>query len=171
MPRWLKLIRGMIGTGLAFAVAGPAIVGAIGLGFWVFGDASLGGVAMVAARSAVVSFAIGVVSSGILALVARGKGFEKLSLKLFATIGAGVGLAAYTAMGLSGAFDAWSPSAAIGNFVLLTSIGAGAAAGTLWVARRSRVTLASSDEPLSVGEGAASTIHMSRDVERARHRE
>jgi len=138
MPRWLRLIRGMIGTGLAFAVGGAAIVGTIGLGFWMFGDASLFGVAGVAARSAVLSFGIGVVFSGALALLARGRSFEKLSVKAFAALGGAVGLAAWTAMGLNGAFSAWSLDTALVNLALLTGIGAGSAAATLLVARRAR---------------------------------
>ena len=63
MPRWLRLVRGMLGTGVAFAVGGPAIVATIGLGFWLFGNASLGGVAFTVARSSVVSFVIGSSSS------------------------------------------------------------------------------------------------------------
>ena len=171
MPRWQRLVRGMLGTGVAFAVAGPAIVATNGLGFWLFGGASLGGVAFTAARSSVVSFVIGVLFSGILALAARGRGFEKLSLKLFTALGGGVGFAAFMAMGLSGAFGAWSFNTGLLNFVLLTSIGAGAAGATLVVARRAMPAVDSGDERVSLGEGAASRVDMSRDPERVRHRE
>ena len=171
MPRWLRLVRGMIGTGVAFAVGGPAIVAIIGLGFWLFGNASLGSVAFTAARSSVVSFVIGVLFSGILALAARVRGFEKLSLKLFTLLGGGVGFAAFMAMGLSGAFSAWSFDTGLVNFLLLTSIGAGAAAATLVVARKATAALDSGEEPVSLGEGSASPVDMSRDSERVRHRE
>ena len=171
MPRWLRLVRGMIGTGVAFAVGGPVIVATIGLGFWLFGNASLGGVAFTVARSSVVSFVIGVLFSGILALAAQGRSFEKLSLKLFTALGGGVGLAAFMAMGLSGAFKAWSFDTGLLNFVLLTSIGAGAAAATLFVARKATAELDSGEERFSLGEGPASSVDMSRDSERVRHRE
>jgi hypothetical protein len=158
----------MIGTGLAFAVGGPMIVAAIGAGFWLFGDASLLGVVAVAARTAPISFVIGVVFSGMLALIARGRGFEKLSLKLFSALGGGVGAATFTAMGLNGAFSAWSPGLALVNFVLLTSIGAGAAAATLWVARRARTTIGREDPPLGLTEGPAQTMETARDSAWAR---
>ena len=171
VPRWLKLIRGMIGTGLAFAVAGPAIVLLIGTFFIVFGNASLGSVVATAARGSVVSFVIGVVFSGVLALVARGRIFEKLSLKLFSALGGGVGLLAWAAMGLNGAFKAWNVDTALVNLILLTSIGAGAAATTLFVARKSKAALNSREEQLGLGEGEASPIDMSRDAERVTYRE
>lgn len=171
MPRWLRLIRGMIGTGLAFAVGGPAIVAAIGTGFWLFGDVPLSAVVLTAARSSVVSFVIGVLFSGTLALAARGRGFEKLSLKLFTALGGGVGLAAYLAMGLSGAFSRWSLDTAGVNLLLLTSIGAGSAAATLFVARKATAALGSDEERHSLGERPASPIDLSREPERARHGE
>jgi hypothetical protein len=163
MPRWLKRIRGIIGTGLAFAIGGPIIVAAIGAGFWLFGEAPLLGVLFVAARSAPVSFVIGVVFSGLLALIARGRVFENLSLKLFSALGGGVGAAVFTAMGLNGAFNVWSPALAVVNFTLLTSIGAGAAAATLWIARRARATIDRVDPPLSLAEGPATTMDTARD--------
>ena len=171
MPRWLRLVRGMLGTGVAFAVGGPAIVATIGLGFWLFGNASLGGVAFTAARSSVVSFVIGVLFSGILALAAHGRGFEKLSFRLFTALGGGVGFAAFIAMGLSGAFSAWSFDTGFLNFVLLTSIGAGAAAATLLVARKATAAVGSGEERVSFGEEPASSVDMSRDSERVRPRE
>jgi hypothetical protein len=163
MSRWLKRIRGMIGTGLAFAVGGPIIVAAIGTGFWLFGEAPLASVVFVAARSAPVSFVIGVVFSGLLALIARGRGFENLSLKLFSALGGSVGAAAFIAMGLNGAFNVWSPGVAVVNFALLTSIGAGAAAATLWIARRARATIERDDPPLSLTEGPATPVNSVRD--------
>ena len=66
-----------------------------------------------------VSFVIGVLFSGTLALAARGRGFEKLSLKLFTALGGG--LAAYTAIGLSGAFSRRSLDTAGVNLLLLTN--------------------------------------------------
>jgi len=161
----------MLGTGLAFAVAGPVIVSLIGAFFMVFGNASLGSVAATAARGSVVSFVIGVTFSGILALAARGRGFEKLSLKLFTALGGAVGLAAWLAMGLNGAFIAWSFETGLVNLLLLTSVGAGAAATTLVVARKSKAALDGSEERLSVGEGPATPADMSRKSERVRNRE
>ena len=171
MPRWLRVVRGMLGTGLAFAVAGPVIVSLIGAFFMVFGNASLGSVAATAARGSVVSFVIGVAFSGLLALAARGRAFEKLSFKLFSALGGGVGLVAWLAMGLGGAFSKWSFDTGLLNFLLLTSVGAGAAATTLFVARKSRVSQDASEERLSVGEGPATPIDMSREAERVRHRQ
>ena len=170
MPRWLKILRGMLGTGLAFAIAGPLVVLLIGAFFMVFGNASLESVVMTAARGSAVSFVIGVVFSGILALAARGRLFEKLSLKLFTALGGGVGLLAWTIMGLMGAFKVWTPGDAIVNLILLTGVGTGAAAATLLVARKSPATLDASEEPLGIGEGAATPVDLSRDAERVSHR-
>ena len=158
MPRWLRILRGMLGTGLAFAVAGPIIIGMIGLGFWIVGEAPLLGVVAVAARSAVLGFGMGFVFSGAVALLARGRTFERLSLPAFTALGGSVGLAVWTAMGLNGAFSAWSLDTAVANLVLLTALGAGSAATTLLVARRAKGAPNAADDQLALGEGPASTI-------------
>jgi hypothetical protein len=173
MPRWLRVIRGMIGTGLAFAIGGPVIVSIIGALFMVFGNASLSSVVFTAARASVVSFVIGVVFSGILALASRARLFEKLSLTLFTALGGGVGLLAWTAMGLSGAFTAWNFETGLVNLILLTGIGTGAAAATLLVARKAgaKTALGADEEHLELGEGEANPLDMSRDAEPVRHRD
>ena len=170
MPRWLKILRGMLGTGLAFAIAGPLIVLLIGAFFMVFGNASLQSVLFTAARGSVVSFVIGLAFSAVLALAARGRLFEKLSLRLFSALGGGVGLLAWTAMGITGAFNVWTLNDAVVNLILLTGVGTGAAAATLLVARKAGAPAAvgAEEERLELGEGAAPPLDMSRDAERAR---
>lgn len=164
MPRWLKLVRGTLGTGIAFAVAGPIIVGAIASLFWLFGDLKFEYAVGAALRSAPLSFVLGVAFSGVLALVARGQAIERLSVRTFGAIGGGIGLTAWAAMGLTGAFSAWSPGTAVVNLVLATSIGAGSAAATLALARRARGGLAAGEDVQHLGTGAAGPIQYARSA-------
>ncbi len=91
MPRWLRVIRGMIGTGLTFA-AGVGVVGSIlGLVGLLLGELSWDDLRMVAKLS-VVAFLVGVGFSGVLAIAARGRRLETLSLRYVTALGAGGGL-------------------------------------------------------------------------------
>jgi len=152
MPRWLRIIRGMIGTGLAFSAGVGAIGGVVSGLIVLFSDrvslADLPGVLGLAARFAVIAFPVGVAFSGALALFARRREFGKLSLPLFGTLGAGAGVLLFLLLGFNGAFAAWSTGDAIANFVTLALLGAGAATGTLIVARRARPALDAPNDAL-----------------------
>ena len=162
MPRWLRVLRGKIGTGLTFAVAGPVVSGAIGSIAWLLGDFSFGNVIFIALRTAPLSFLVGVAFSGALVLTARGRSFEKLSLPRFAGLGAAAGLLLYALMAL-GASSTWSASDAVVNLLLMTAIGGGAAAAALLLARRGETSTDSGNDVLSLGEGAASPLTVVRD--------
>jgi hypothetical protein len=73
MPRWLRVVRGMIGTGLTFA-AGVGVVASITgalvwLGHGITGREMLG----IVGKCSVVAFLLGVAFSGVLAITARGR--------------------------------------------------------------------------------------------------
>jgi len=145
MRRGLQLVRGIIGTGVAFAIGGGAILGLIGGTLSLLGGPPIRAVLATAARGSVLGFMIGVVFSGLLALVARGQSFASLKLSRFAGLGGAIGIFAWLLMGVNGAFHAWSLDTAIMNFVLLTLMGAGSATAILVVARRSGRTAERSD--------------------------
>ena len=152
MPRWLRVVRGMIGTGLAFSAGVGAIGGVVSALIVLFSKsvslADLPGVLGLAARFAVVAFPVGVAFSGALALVARRREFSKLSLPLFGALGAGAGFLLFLLLGFNGAFAAWSTVDLIANLAILTLLGGGAATGTLIVARRARPELKAHDDSL-----------------------
>lgn len=152
MPRWLRLIRGTIGTGLTFAVGVGALASIVGGLAWLGGKMSGVDVLRVAGRLSVVGFLLGIAFSGILILTARGRQFGKLSLGLVSALGAGAGLAYYAFLAMNGGRH-WSPQAAIVNFVLLIVMGAGSSTATVLIARRSRSALKSSDELQSLNSG------------------
>jgi hypothetical protein len=147
MPRWLRVIRGMIGTGLTFA-AGVGVVGAVIGGIaWLFGAVSGREVMEIVGKTSVVASLVGVGFSGVLAISARGRLFEKLSIPRFAALGAGGGLLYFLFIGIGGnAFARWSVLNAIGNLTILTVLGAGSATATLLVARRAGAALKSGEE-------------------------
>ncbi len=155
MPRWLRVIRGMIGTGLTFA-AGVGVVASMifVLPTWLLlgGDAGRETIVMII-KSSIWAFPIGVAFSGVLAITARGLPFGKLSLPRFAALGAGAGLLLFGLLAMN-AWQAWSVSDAIANLTVLTLLGGGSATATLLLARRAgRALLKPGDESRSLGEG------------------
>jgi hypothetical protein len=144
----------MIGTGLAFA-AGVGVVASmiVVLPTWLLlgGDAGREMLVMVI-KSSIWAFPIGVAFSGVLAITARGRPFDKLSLPRFAALGAGGGLLLFGLLAVN-AWQAWSVSDAIANLALLTLLGGGSATATLMIARRAGPALEAGDEPRSLGEG------------------
>jgi hypothetical protein len=142
----------MIGTGLTFA-AGVGVVASItGAFVWLGGGITSRELLEIAGKSSVVAFLLGVAFSGVLAITARGRQFNKLSLRLVGGLGAGAGLLYFVFLALNGGRN-WSARDAIANLVLLTLMGAGSASATLMIARRAGSALASSDELHSLGAG------------------
>lgn len=151
MPRWLRIIRGMVGTGLTFAVGVGAVASILGLVGLLLGQASWDDLRMVAKLS-VVAFLVGVGFSGVLAIAARGRTFERLSLRYVTALGAGGGLLYFLFIAAANGARVWSVWNAIGNLAILTLLGGGSAAATLVLARRAGRTLGAGDEPPSLGE-------------------
>ncbi|HCT59200.1 MAG TPA: hypothetical protein DGD08_18520 [Gemmatimonas aurantiaca] len=133
----------MIGTGLTFAGGLGGLAGAAALLGWAVGELTVFEIGQVTVRVSVVSFILGVAFSGALALVARRQSFASLSVPLVASMGGVAGLLYYLFCLVMAGYRAWDVSAAIGNFVLLVTLGACAAVATLLVARQAR---ASADE-------------------------
>ena len=144
MPRWLRVARGMLGTGLTFGAGVGAIASLVAAIAWLAGAGSAHELFGLAGRCAVVAGVLGVAFSGVLAVTARGREFSKLSLRLVGGLGAGAGLLYFAFLAMNGGRN-WAPRDAVANFVLLTVMGAGSAVVTLLVARRARSALASPD--------------------------
>ena len=158
MPRWLRIIRGMIGTGLTFAAGIGVVASTTGLLVWL-GDGITGHELMeIVGISSVVAFLLGVAFSGVLAIAARGRQFSQLSLRLVGTLGAGAGLLYFVFLALNGGRN-WSAPDAIANLVLLTLMGAGSAAATLMIARRAGSALESGDGLPSLGRSDEEIVH------------
>jgi hypothetical protein len=145
MPRWTRIARGMFGTGITFAVGVGAVSSLVGVTAMLFGELTLIELAQSVVRMSVVSFILGVAFSGLLALIARGRSLEKLSLPLVTALGAAGGLSYWLFLAMNGG-RTWEPRVALLNFVLLVVMGSGAAAGTLLVARRAKQALSSDED-------------------------
>ncbi len=153
MPRWMRVLRGMIGTGLTFAAGVGAVASAVAGITWLL-EGSEGGREMLvfAVRLAIWAFPIGVAFSGFVALAARGRAFDKLSLPAFAALGAGGGLLLYGLLAAN-AWQAWSLATAIANGILFVLLGGCSAAASLLLARRAGPVLEAGDEPRTLSEG------------------
>ena len=169
MPRWLRVIRGMIGTGLTFAV-GVGLVGLLlGLLALAIGQASVDDLRMVGKLS-VVAFIVGVGFSGVLALAARGRTFDKLSLPYVTALGAGGGFLYFLFIAAANGAGVWSIWNAIGNLTILTLLGAGSAASMFLLARKARESLTSGNDTRSLGEGSPETPPVQHEIEQKSRR-
>ncbi len=168
MPRWLRVIRGMIGMGLTFA-AGVGVVASLifVLPTWLLlgGDSGREMLVMVI-KSSIWAFPIGVAFSGVLAITGRGRPFDLLSLPRFAALGAGGGLLLFGLLAIN-AWQAWSASDAIANAAILVLLGSGSATASLIIARRAGPALTSGEESRSLArdEAAGSPLGVSSSVE------
>jgi hypothetical protein len=157
MPRWLRVMRGMIGTGLTFA-AGVGVVGSIiGLVGLLVGELSGRELIQNVGRMSVVAFLVGVVFSGGLALAARRRPFDRLSLPLVTGLGAAGGLLYFLFVAAMNGARVWSAADAIRNLAVLVLLGGGSAAGTLLLARRARQALTPGEEAGRLDAGGLET--------------
>ncbi|HKV75389.1 MAG TPA: hypothetical protein VJN95_12790 [Gemmatimonadales bacterium] len=149
----MRLLRSMLITGLSFAIGVGLVATIIGIPFWLFGGVSLPNVLGAVARLSIVSCLIGVAFSALVAITARGRSFDKLSLPYFTAMGTGVGFLYFLFMGFSGAFGVWSTSAAITNFLLVTVTGGASAAALLLIARKGRKEIGPGEDQGKIGKG------------------
>lgn len=164
MPRWMRILRGMIGTGLTFAAGVGLIGGLVGLAAVAFGSATITDLFFIG-RLMVAGFLLGVAFSGGLALLARGKSFDRVTFPMVSALGGGAGLLYFLFIGFANGFRVWTPTVMMQNLVLLTVMGTGSAVAMLLVARKARAALAAKDETLELGEGAAPAEHIIRSRE------
>ncbi len=153
MPRWIRVIRGMIGTGLTFATGVGVASSVLGLAGLAIGELSGRELVQMVGKFSVVAFIVGVAFSSVLALVARGRSFDRLSLRYVTALGAGGGMLYFVFIAAMNGARVWTASAAVLNFAVLVLLGAGAAAGMLLVARRARSVLAPGDAVRGLAEG------------------
>lgn len=158
MKTWLRRIRGAIGLGLAWAVAGGVAGTIISLGFVVRTGSRPD--APFPIMLGALGFVAGVVFSGVLRLVEGRRRFDQMSLPRFAASGAAVGFALSATFFL--AVSRGDPTF-LRYFVLVgpvvTVAAAGCAAGSLALARRAqnRELLETTADGLAAGrlEGGA----------------
>ena len=150
MPRWLRVIRGMLGMGLTFS-AGVGIVASTIAGLvWLLPGIE-GGPEMfrVVVASAMWAFPIGVAFSGFLAIAARSRSFDRLSLPGVAALGAGGGLLLFGVLAAN-AWQAWTAPTALVNLAIFLFLGSGSATAALVLARRAGPALEPGDETRSL---------------------
>ena len=141
MSRGERIFRGMVGMGTVYGAVGFAILGAFSAKALLFAPSEIGDdmdlilVAPFAAGG--IAFGLGMLYAGLLALLARGISFSKLSIARVATAGAAVGLAPEIVILAS---PLWGGTVSAGEvfFPLLffPPLSAAVATATLLIARR-----------------------------------
>ena len=151
MPRWLRLARGVLGTGITFSMVVSGVFGALGLGRWLLfgGDLDLRFllVETILTGAAPFGFVSGVLFSGALALTARGRGLGELSLRHLGALGAGAAVfLSVVVIGVPTSTLQWIVQG--GVFAL---VGGGTAAGSLMLARRAEGELKPAADSRTLG--------------------
>jgi len=152
MPRWLRVVRGMVGNGLTFAAGVGALTSLVGVAAMIWGKATLIDVLETAGQFAFASFLLGLLFSGVLIIVARSRQFRELTLVGVGSMGAGAGILYWLFLAMTGG-RTWAPQIALRNFVLLFAIGTGASIATLLIARRASSALGAGEELEGLGAG------------------
>jgi len=158
------MIRGMVGTGLTFAIVVGGVSFVLGLIALALGWISPNGLRM-AGKLSVVAFIVGIGFSAVLAIIARGRTLDRLSLRAVTAVGVGGGLLYFLFIGFVNGFRSWTPQVGLLNLGLLAVLGGGAAAATLLVARKAAAALTGADESpqLDAGNGEIVPAVSSRD--------
>lgn len=150
--RWARILRGMIGTGLTFAIGVGGAATVLGTIAVLIGGGSFRELFRIAGRLSVAAFLLGIGFSAILAITARSRRLVNLSIPRFASLGAGAGLIYFGLISINGV-GKWTLGTGIANFLLLIGLGAGSAAATLVLARRGRRELGLGETTSSLGAG------------------
>lgn len=161
MPRWLRILRGVIGTGFVFAAGGIALALLFAIGFAIAGQGSV--LSRFDPRFSVVGFILGVGFSGLLVLSSRLRKLADLSLPGFTALGASAGLIYYLVIA---AMNAGRPGVTLLDLSLLTVLGAGSAAAMVLIARRAKPQAQEEEleqETRLVGEGPATNAEVRRE--------
>ena len=153
----------MIGTGLTFAAGVGAVALVLGLVGVLLGQLAVDDLRMVGKLS-LIAFIVGMAFSGVLAIAAQGRTFERLSLRFVTALGAGGGLLYFLFIAAMNGARVWSLWNAIGNLTILTLLGGGSAAATLLLARRAGHALKPHEESRSLGEGGIEAPLATREV-------
>ena len=152
MPRWLRVIRGMIGMGLTFAAVAAVCFSVIVVVMGVLSPGWDDEPFFAIIAGSVWGFGIGVAFSGVLAIAGRRLSFGELSLLRVAALGAGGGLL-LAGLLVAATWQEWSAGDALVPFTFLPLLGAGAATASLLLARKAGPMLESGEESRSLGEG------------------
>ena len=148
MPRWLRIVRGMIGTGFTFALGVGGFFSILGTIALIRNKATIIEVLETVGQFSVAAFVLGAGFAGVLALLARGKSFSKLSVPLVGAVGVGAGLIYFGLISING-IGVWTPRVALINFSLLTVMGGVSSVAMLLIARRAS---AKHDSELEAGD-------------------
>ncbi len=132
MKKWLRRIRGAVRMGLTWAVAWAGVGVIVGVVTTVFGLYPASEIIEGAAAGVILGFVAGATFSTVLGITEGRRRFDEMSLPRFAGWGA-VGGLLIGVLVVGGAVFAPGPGSVVG---LLTLLGAGSAAGSLALARR-----------------------------------
>lgn len=138
MPRWMRVVRGMLLMGATVGGIAGVLGAAGGLVLWALGLESDPVFGIVAVTTW--GFATGAAFSGALALVAGRATFDQLRLPRVAAAGA-LGGFVLAWIPILGTLGEWSLADASVPLLILPALGAGVASVSLLVARRARPSL------------------------------
>jgi uncharacterized membrane protein YjfL (UPF0719 family) len=151
MNKWLRRIRGVLGTALTWAAAWSGLAFVLSLVGFFGTPGSVQFYAVLAAFGAVVGFVGGTIFSVVLRIAERHRSFDDMSLPRFAGWGA-VGGVLLAMLWVTGAGPPPTLGEILSTGVIMGLMGAGSAGGSLALARRADPLLEPGD-PVGLLEG------------------
>lgn len=142
MTRWSRIARGILGMGAAFGAIAAVCAGVLAAGLAVFAPGVEDELGFMVMAFTAWGFAIGAGFATVLAIAAKGRSFDQLSLPQVALWGAGGGLLlAGLLVGLT--LPEWTLADALVPAIMLPLLGAASGTASLLVARRADPALPS----------------------------
>ena len=145
MPRWKKVVRGVLGMGLTFGAIGAAFFSLVALAGKVFFPGAEDELGFMIIAGTVWGVGIGTSFSAMLAIAARGRSLDELSYSRVVSVGLLGGLL-LAGLVVGGSWGDWPNGAAIVPFSILPLLGAGGGVVSLLVARKAGRSLRSGEE-------------------------
>lgn len=152
MSRWrrvVRVVRGVLGMGLTFGAVGFVAFSVLAIFAGVFFPGAEDDLGFMIAAGTVWSLGIGLGFSSVLAIAARGRSFEELTLPRVSLVGAGGGFA-LASIFVAATWGHLPPGGAMVPLTILPTLGAAGGAVALFVARMGGSSLAADDDPKSV---------------------
>jgi hypothetical protein len=154
MSSFDRILRGMLGMGVVFSAVGGLFVAALGFYAVVIAGVDRDDLDFVVVATLgwfAISFILGMLYGGLLAILARGRSFKEVSMVRATSAGAAVGLVPALLMFVASLFTGGSLREIREPLMLFPPIGAALGAMTLFFARRAKPETLPEDEPVEAG--------------------
>lgn len=149
---WKRIVKGILGMGVTFGALGALFFSILAVAGALFFPGAEDDLLFMIIAGTTWSTVLAVSFSSLLAVAARGRSFDELTLARIGAVGMGAGLAIATIL-VGATWGEWPNGNWIVPFTTLPLLGAGGGIGTLLLARTAGRALGSSDASPALDAG------------------